>query len=109
MELDAIRSNRIERCAYCGIPITRENDSGWEIFIAPAITQVVCAWCDSAHNGSGSKAQTPPRSLPPLPPAYFSDPLLPAGVMRRRVVVIIRPDHEQAARWRRRARQLGRE
>jgi hypothetical protein len=47
MLLDDIHSNHIQRCAVCGIPITVDNDSGWEIFVGDGkTTQPICAWCD---------------------------------------------------------------
>jgi len=48
VELDKIRSNSIPRCADCGIPITLDNDSGWEAIVGwGCVTQPLCAWCDA--------------------------------------------------------------
>jgi len=51
VDLNRIRSNGIPRCAYGGIPITPDNDSGWEAFVGDGTTQPVCAWCDAMNSG----------------------------------------------------------
>ena len=49
-------SNHIMRCAICGIPITKENDSGWEIFVGDGkYSQPICCWCDIDYSKEGSK------------------------------------------------------
>jgi len=41
-------SNGIQRCAHCGIPITLDNDSGWEVFVGDGKhSQPICGWCDA--------------------------------------------------------------
>ena len=42
------KSNNTQVCLECGIPITDENDSGWERFTEDgATTQPVCKSCDA--------------------------------------------------------------
>lgn len=56
VNLDDIHSNHVKRCALCGIPITVDNDSGWEIFVGDGkTTQPICGWCDVEHSHSGEK------------------------------------------------------
>ena len=51
-----IRSNRKMICLHCGMPITPENDSGWEAFTQDgATTQPVCETCDKAMDNVGEK------------------------------------------------------
>ena len=67
INLDDIRSNNIKRCAICGIPITPDNDSGWEVFVEEGRkTQPICGWCeaqpiikpeDTPKNDSEEKSQ----------------------------------------------------
>lgn len=57
IDLNHIRSNHIQRCARCGIPITPAFDSGWEVFVGDgSVTQPVCAWCEATNNDDGEKA-----------------------------------------------------
>ena len=37
-----IKPNNVQVCLECGIPITDENDSGWERFTEDGTTQPVC-------------------------------------------------------------------
>ncbi len=46
LNIDSFKSNGIKRCIDCGIPITPDNDSGWEVFVTGNTTQPICAWCD---------------------------------------------------------------
>ena len=58
IDLDRIRSNHVQRCVYCGIPITAANDSGWEAFVGDgSTTQPVCAWCDAMNSSGGPKEE----------------------------------------------------
>jgi hypothetical protein len=41
-----IYSNRKNYCAKCEKIITKENDSGWEVFVNGHITQSVCKECN---------------------------------------------------------------
>ena len=51
-------SNHIMRCAICGIPITKENDSGGEIFVGDGkYSQPICGWCDSERYGDNVEMQ----------------------------------------------------
>lgn len=45
--LDLTRSNNKKACAWCGTPITSENDSGWEAFTKDGTTQPTCTKCDT--------------------------------------------------------------
>ncbi len=57
VSLGDIRSNNIRRCAYCGIPINKDNDSGWEVFIKDGkTTQPICGWCDVERSRGGLKS-----------------------------------------------------
>lgn len=42
-------------CRWCGVPITPENDSGWEVFITATETQPECKAC------YGNRAKKPTR------------------------------------------------
>jgi hypothetical protein len=45
-----IRSVGVRNCAWCGVDITPENDSGWEVFISPRETQPECKACHEAES-----------------------------------------------------------
>jgi len=58
--VERIRSNGLERCLYCGVGITDDNDSGWEAFTEISggrRTQKVCKICDERLNQSAEKAK----------------------------------------------------
>lgn len=44
--IDDSRSTNVMKCAHCSVPITKENDSGWEAFVANGYTQRLCTECD---------------------------------------------------------------
>lgn len=61
IDLDKIHSNRVQRCADCGIPITPANDSGWEAVVGDgSTTQPLCAWCDAKRNEDAAKLPSEP-------------------------------------------------
>jgi len=42
------KPNNVQVCLCCGVPITDENDSGWERFTEDGVTtQPVCKSCDA--------------------------------------------------------------
>lgn len=59
--VERIRSNGLERCLYCDVEITLENDSGWEAFTAISggrRTQKVCKICNEEKaNEPAEKAE----------------------------------------------------
>ena len=57
--LDQIRSNRRPRCAHCGIILTRDTDSGWEVFVEPLVTQGICVGCDATMTQNPVKKKHP--------------------------------------------------
>lgn len=57
--LDRIRSNQRPRCAYCGIILTHDTDSGWEVFVKPLVTQGTCVGCDAAMTQNPIKKKHP--------------------------------------------------
>ncbi len=52
-----IASNGKRTCLFCGVPITCENDSGWEMFASPRTTQPVCVPCKAAQDVPGEKVE----------------------------------------------------
>ena len=42
---EKVHSNRIPKCAECGVAIVAENDSGWEVFVNGTTTQPQCQTC----------------------------------------------------------------
>lgn len=46
IDLNDIKSNGARTCAFCRLPINAANDSGWEVFVEPQVTQPVCIFCD---------------------------------------------------------------
>ena len=52
-ELEGIRSTNVKKCAHCGVCITQENDSGWEVFVNAKWTQPVCCACDEKLSQGG--------------------------------------------------------
>lgn len=55
-----ISSNNNPRCCRCGILITRDTDSGWEVFVAPLVTQPICVGCNLLEYKELRKAPDPP-------------------------------------------------
>lgn len=53
-------SNNVPYCAVCGIPISRENDSGWEIPVGKGkYFQPICCWCEIDYfSGPKEKEET---------------------------------------------------
>lgn len=59
LSIDKDKRNNENRCAYCGIPITPSNDSGWEVFVdKKGTTQPICGVCEvEMYNKEGKKAE----------------------------------------------------
>ena len=54
------RSTNVLSCAWCGVRITAQNDSGWEVFVTGNMTQRCCKTCfESKQPKKGDPA---PRS-----------------------------------------------
>lgn len=47
------------KCAHCGCTITPDNDSGWDVFIAPSVIQGECQIChdDAKWSAAGQKVE----------------------------------------------------
>ena len=57
--IEPITSNSIPVCIRCGVKITKENDSGWNVFTEDGrTTQPVCKTCDEKDDGSGKKIES---------------------------------------------------
>ena len=55
-----ICSSGVRVCITCGVPLTDENDSGWEKFLPGGqLTQGVCKTCDEKDACVGSKMLDP--------------------------------------------------
>lgn len=53
-----INSSMEDFCLHCGVTITEENDSGWEMFRSDGVTtQKVCKICDKANSIEGGKIE----------------------------------------------------
>ena len=50
-----IRSTNIKKCADCDCNITKENDSGWEVFVSGGYTQSTCKKCDEIRNSDATE------------------------------------------------------
>jgi hypothetical protein len=46
-EIYGIHSNHRKKCAVCGCQITKENDSGWQIFVDSNTTQATRKVCNA--------------------------------------------------------------
>ena len=57
--LDRIHSNGLRYCADCGRPIYPQNDSGWEVFVLPLVTQPICTECDARRAEAAGTPQAP--------------------------------------------------
>lgn len=57
--LDRIRSTGLRYCADCGRPIYPQNDSGWEVFVLPLVTQPLCVECDARRAEATETPQAP--------------------------------------------------
>jgi len=56
--VEPITSNSIPTCLRCGVRITKENDSGWQVFTADGrTTQPICKMCDVKKDGPGIKIE----------------------------------------------------
>ncbi len=54
--VEPMQSNNIPICLRCEVPITKENDSGWEGFTSDGRTsQPLCKTCDKEDNKGGLK------------------------------------------------------
>jgi hypothetical protein len=39
-------STNSKYCCQCHTLLTKDNDSGWEIFVAPTVSGPICVMCD---------------------------------------------------------------
>jgi hypothetical protein len=53
------RSTHVKRCADCNVPITPNNDSGWQVFVMGNMTQACCKTCMAKRDASMVGAITP--------------------------------------------------
>lgn len=53
----SLHRNPVNHCARCGCQITPENDSGWDVFVAPSVVQRECQVChdDPRYSAAGQK------------------------------------------------------
>ena len=47
-----IRSTNVKKCVDCNCNITKDNDSGWEVFVGGGYTQPTCKKCDEIRDKS---------------------------------------------------------
>jgi hypothetical protein len=45
-----IRSTNVKKCADCKCNITKDNDSGWEVFVGGGYTQPTCKKCNEIRD-----------------------------------------------------------
>lgn len=50
LSIDVIPPSPDERCIECEKPITKENDSGWELFTEDGMTRKICCACNDKLN-----------------------------------------------------------
>lgn len=61
--LDDIPRHRERRCGQCGMPLTIDNDSGWEAFFidknGKEYSQAICVRCSIVQSQTSQKSPDP--------------------------------------------------